>query len=82
MVNLVGDGPNIVLLAYFGNTRQFSGRSYRAGRIAGELMITARVRGVIAASMSAAFTRMPCSGRSATVTGRPAAQASLRRHRK
>lgn len=35
MVNLVGDGPNIVLLAYFGNTRQFSGRSYRAGRIAG-----------------------------------------------
>ena len=34
MVNLVGDGPNIVLLAYFGNTRQFGGRGYRAGRIA------------------------------------------------
>ncbi len=37
-------------------------------------MITARVRGVIAASMSAAFTRMPCSGRSATATGVAAAQ--------
>ena len=35
----------------------------------GEFMIIARVRGVIAFSMSCAFMRMPCSGFNATVTG-------------